>query len=520
MSRPEPQPRAPATWLLGALACVALAAAGLVFSGPAYLGYHGAELYGHAWVQWWHGQALPDWPEGTQLAHGARSWPVIDPLPTFLGAALGRILGYAAAWNLLAMASVGGAFLGGAALAKRWKGDPWVGGTVLAFGPALAGSLASGLTEDWALGLLAGALALLSGEKHREVALGGVLLGLCVWCGLYLALIGAGLALLLGIWRIAQDRQAWKGQLLAGGIAGLIALPALWLQGSRLGGEGHRAGQVLTQVEPLWQLNPWKGADLASFWVPGSPELAADTLVRMHPAYLGFGVIALAVWGGKSRWWIPALVCVALSTGLDLRWAGEPLKLSNPLVMALQALPFTELLNHYARLLLGAQIALAVLAARGAMKAPERLRWALPLLLVVELTWVSPAQWPLPITSAPQARVLHDLADEVPTGELLTVPVAGPGVHLQQALFEQRLHGWPVAASPNRPGAPGAVTQTQAGRWLAGPMVDPPAGMEIQDLKKAGVRVIFVRSSHLDWAMKGLGEPDQQGEGGALYRIE
>lgn len=510
----------PATWLLGALACVALASAALVFSGPAYLGYHGAELYGHAWVQWWHGEALPAWPRGTELAHGATNWPVIDPLPTFLGAAIGRILGYAAAWNLLAMTSVGGAFLGGAALAKRWEGDPWVGGAVLALGPALAGSLASGLTEDWALGLLAGALALLSGREKRELALGGLLLGLCVWCGLYLALIGASLALLLGIWRIAEDRGAWRGQALAGGIAGALALPALWLQGSRLGGQGHRAGEVLSQVEPMWQLNPWKGADLASFWVPGSPELAADALIRMHPAYLGFGVLALAIVGGRSRWWVPALACAVLSTGESLRWAGSPLNLSNPFVLGLQALPLTDLLNHYGRLLLGAQLALAVLAARGAVKVPERFRWVLPLLLVVELTWVSPAIWPLPITPAPQATVLQSLASEVPSGELLTVPVAGPGVHLQQPLFEQRLHGWPLAASPNRPGAPGAVNQTQAGHWLAGPKVSPPPDLKIEELKRAGVRVVFVRPSHLEWAITGLGAPDHQDEGGAIYKIE
>lgn len=512
--------RPPATWLLGALACVALAAAGLVFSGPAYLGYHGAELYGHAWVQWWHGEALPAWPAGTELAHGASHWPVIDPLPTFLGAALGRALGYAAAWNLLAMASVGGAFMGGAALAKRWKGDPWVGGTVLALGPALAGSLASGLTEDWALGLLAGALALLSGKEHKELALGGVLLGLCIWCGLYLALVGAGIALLLGVWRIAQDRKAWRGQVLAGGLASVLASPALWLQGSRLSGEGHRAGNVLAQVEPLWQFNPWKGADLASFWVPGSPDLAADALVRMHPAYLGFGVLALAIWGGKSRWWVPTLAWVVLSTGEQLRWAGAPLNVSNPFVLALQSLPLTGLLNHYGRLLLGAQLGLAVLAARGAMRAPKHVRWALPLILLVELTWVSPAIWPLPVTSAPQATLLQDLDPPLPTGALLTVPVAGPGVHLQQPLFEQRLHGWPVAASPNRPGAPGAVTQTQTGRWLAGPKAQAPTDLDLRELKTAGVSAIFVRTSHIDWVETGLGKPDQQGPGGALYKIE
>ena len=335
-----------------------------------------------------------------------------------------------------------------------------------------------------------------------------------------MALVGAGIALLLGVWRIAQDRKAWRGQVLAGGLASVLASPALWLQGSRLSGEGHRAGNVLAQVEPLWQFNPWKGADLASFWVPGSPDLAADALVRMHPAYLGFGVLALAIWGGKSRWWVPTLAWVVLSTGEQLRWAGAPLNVSNPFVLALQSLPLTGLLNHYGRLLLGAQLGLAVLAARGAMRAPKHVRWALPLILLVELTWVSPAIWPLPVTSAPQATLLQDLDPPLPTGALLTVPVAGPGVHLQQPLFEQRLHGWPVAASPNRPGAPGAVTQTQTGRWLAGPKAQAPTDLDLRELKKAGVSAIFVRTSHIDWVETGLGKPDQQGPGGALYKIE
>ncbi len=520
VSSSQPLSRTPATWLLGALACTALAAAALVFSGPAYLGYHGAELYGHAWVQWWHGEALPAWPAGTELAHGASNWPVIDPLPTLMGAALGRLLGYAAAWNAMAMLSVGGAFMGGAALAKRWEGDPWVGGVVAALGPALAGSLASGLTEDWALGLLALALALLSGTKRWELAVGGLLLGLCVWCGLYLALMGAAMALVLGVWRIATNRSAWTDQVIAGGLAGALALPALWLQGSRLSGEGHRAGNVLNQIEPLWQLNPWKGADLASFWMPGAPDLSADPMIRMHPAYLGFGVLALALWGGKSRWWVIAVTSIVLSTGEHLRWAGAPLNLANPVVLGLQALPFTDLLNHYGRLLLAAQLALAVLAARGAMKAPERFRWILPLLLVVELTWVSPAPWPLPITPAPQSAVLQDLANEAPLGEVLTVPVAGPGVHFQKPLFEQRLHGWPVSASPNRPGAPGGVTQDPTGRWLAGPKVAPPAELDPATLRRAGVGAIYVRQSHVDWAIRGLGAPDQEDEGGALFKIE
>ena len=44
--------------------------------------------------------------------------------------------------------------------------------------------------------------------------------------------------------------------------------------------------------------------------------------------------------------------------------------------------------------------------------------------------------------------------------------------------------------------------------------------MDLRELKKAGVSAIFVRTSHIDWVETGLGKPDQQGPGGALYKIE
>ena len=123
---------------------------------PVLLAWAGGEVYGHAWVQWWHGLALPGWPSGTDLARGTEVWPVIDPLTTGLAALLGRLVGWTVAWNGVLLGSVALAFVGGAVLARRYDGDPLVGGTVLALGPVFLGSLASGLTEDFSLGLLGG----------------------------------------------------------------------------------------------------------------------------------------------------------------------------------------------------------------------------------------------------------------------------------------------------------------------------------------------------------------------------
>ena len=62
------------------LALLVAALAGLRLVGtPGLLGYGGAEVYGHAWVQGWHAAALPAWPAGTDLAEGTAIWPVSDP---------------------------------------------------------------------------------------------------------------------------------------------------------------------------------------------------------------------------------------------------------------------------------------------------------------------------------------------------------------------------------------------------------------------------------------------------------
>ena len=83
---------------VGAVATATLALAGLV---PAWIvgetrpliGSPAGEVWGHAWVQWWHADALPHWPDGP----GAwllddRKWAVIDPLTTLFAATLGALV--------------------------------------------------------------------------------------------------------------------------------------------------------------------------------------------------------------------------------------------------------------------------------------------------------------------------------------------------------------------------------------------------------------------------------------------
>jgi len=510
-----PSPRA--TLLL--LLLLAAAALPLCWSGPEpLLAWGGAEVWGHLWTWWWHGAALPAWPAGTDLALGASSWPVIDPLPTALGALLFRLGGPSLAWNLLFLSSIAGAFAGGAFAARRAGGDPLVGGFALAMGPIFTGSLLSGLSEDMALGLLAVVAALLlhpapaAAPAPRAWPLAaGLGLGLLAWCGPYLAFLGAAVAVGAGavaLVRRPRDLSRWA---IAAVIALILALPPLLAQGARAwSGTGHHAGALLTQVERLWRVNPWGAADLASFLVPGRVSLPTDAVVRLHPAYLGLLVLGLAVLGGRSRWWWLLAAAVLVAPGDQIHLLGHPTGLPNPFSLALGWLPLAGRLNHHARLLLLSQVALAVLAARGARRLG---RFAPLALLAVSLDYglLAPLPWPLPGASAAAPGIAADLSALAPGG-LLAVPMGGPGRSPQRPLLDQRVHGRRLALSPNQPGPPTFLSRSQLGRWLAalgrGPEPTPPQSLDPSVIIARGYTVLLVSGPTWVQAAQGLGPPD------------
>ena len=531
MADPAPHRRRAAAW---ATLCVALVAAGLAARGG-MLGFDGAEIYGHAWVQWWHARALPAWPAGPDgLLPGIPVWPVIDWVPTALGAALGRLGGLTFGWNLTWLVAFAMAALGGAAVARRAGGDPAVGAVALCLAPALQGAAASGLTEDAFVGVAALALALVGHRDLRLAAAGGALLGLTAWFGLVLAWCAGLCALALGGVLLTRDRGRWRGLLLGAAAAALTAAPVALTHATRLTGRGHRMGTVALRDEPLWQLNPWRGADLLSLVTPGRVDVG-DALIRMHPGYLGLALLGLAAWGGRSRWWAPLLLMVALAPGLHLAAAGHPLGIDNPVVAALQLLPLGDLLNHHARALLLAAVALAALASRGAARLPTPLRAIAPLVVLLDLALMSPIGLPLPTTASPALQVNNCQPDgaggplhaergarclsDLPDGLALHLPLAGPGVPFQRALLHQTAHGRPILLNPNQPGLPPAFAATPTGRWLSGlaftPAPPPPGAVALPP----SLRVVIAEAPFIDAVAAGLGPPDVRAADSAAWAV-
>jgi len=504
--------------LLGLLGVTALAGLRLCWA-PGLLGYAGAEVYGHAWVQGWHALALPRWPMGTDLALDASRWPVIDPLPTLLGAALGRLFGVVAGYDAWILLSVALAFLGGAWLARREGGDPLVGGLALALAPSLAGSLASGLTEDGAVGLAALGLGLVGDRDPRRGALGGLCLGLLAASGLVLAWTCALVATGFGIAALIRDRSTWRSLTLGAGVALTVAAPVALLQGARLLGAGHHAGTPPELPEPLWRLNPWRGVDLLSFLVPGRQD-PGGALVRMHPGYLGLVALGLAAFAGRSRWWFVLIGALLVAPGTRLSAGGQPLGLGNPFAAALHLVPGGTLLNHHGRLLLVGAVALSVLAARGASRLAARLgrrRAMILALLLVDLVALNPVGWPLPTADARTPDIALELQDLSP-GPVLVVPSFGPGVHPQRALFALLPSQRGLLVSPNRPGLPPELARTPAGSWL-GSLAFPEQRAAPSDLSLPGVSVLLVLEPHVAAVEAVFGPPDRSGRDGAAWDL-
>tara|TARA_B110000037_G_C17089006_1_gene493208 strand:- start:476 stop:1516 length:1041 start_codon:yes stop_codon:yes gene_type:complete len=334
--------------------------------------------------------------------------------------------------------------------------------------------------------------------------------------------MGAISALVLFLFQIKPN---WRRLVLSGFVAILIALPAVLQHGDRVSGEGHRGGvHHRVEYEPLWQINPWGQADIASFVAPSFDDPPSEAFVRIHPAYFGWVALMLAFVSGKRRWWWIFGGAFLFALGGSPTFAGRSIGIDNPFFWLANKLPYASLLNHHARLMLVGQLALSVLASIGAVRLCQGRsikQSAIAIIIAIEIMVCSPAPLPLPVTNNQVDEIFYEAAGG--SGGVLTIPMAGPGVHPQRSLYESRAHGRQVMQNPNRPGPTEAMLADPFALWLSSlgfpQHPEPPDDLGFEALRLAGVETLIVRENLVSEVESVIGPPDIRSNGGALWHL-
>ena len=448
-----------------------------------------------AWNSLW---SLGHWAEA--LSQGQVPWRVdtlnfprggdlliSDPMGATLVTPFVMVFGHATAFTLLVWLQLTLAglvlhcFCQEFLLWRRGGGElgfgPWVSGLSIMVAPLVSSHLHNGATEALSIGPTVFSIwmfwraAIAPCTRHTlyaSVALalaaafhgyGGVVAGVF---GLALAVVGPG-----------GDGYRWSLQ------RWLPIAVACVLTGGMMAGMAmiHHAEGALIGIKSVAQvgdvLRSTGAADPLSYFVPGahwSPDFRVVSRHDerfMHVHYLGYLLIALAVWTQVRRRRhtgfvvLGGAVCLMLSLGPVLIHQARPLIISGshavPLpFFLLESLPGFNMMSLTWKLALGPVIALSMLAGLACDTRGRRMALIAMVGLTIEAKVLSPAAGLFEtVSTVPEASLLALRA--APEGAVINYPLQ-PG---RPYLMEQAVHGKPLAGMLNQ------VANTQAMRLWA-----------------------------------------------------
>ncbi len=456
-------------------------------------GFDGRDSFQHVWYQWWMKETLLElgvWPN--QISHlyypqGA-SHPVLalHPFVPLFFLPITLLSGPLVSYNVAFLATFVLSGLTGYLLCRYLTGNVWagiIGGLIFAFHPNRFGHAAAGhllLTTNYLLPLYALSLLILLRRPSMKMA---------VWHGIVTGLlalaqpthIGYGIIPIFLVIVIAElfipnigsgqknsplwgARGAWL--LISLVLALLIFFPFAWptLAESQQGNLDYLTPDNLTE----------HATDLLAFVLPSpfNPILSSLGLVPAfgetiidgfrdleeqlaYPGLIAFGLMGVAVWQRwreARRWLILALGSALLSLGPLLKIAGEVTPIWLP-YQALLQLPFFSWSRTPGRLNMTVMLGVAVLAAFGAAWLFQQLKASrstssivltagLSILIIAEYLVI----FPFPTEIRSSSSYYHTtLAQQPFDGGLLSLPATGSRRASNYAMFDQTVHGWPLA---------------------------------------------------------------------------
>lgn len=405
---------------------------------------------------------LLDHPDGGVLV-------VADPVNATLALPLTIAFGPSVAYALVVLAQLVFAGLAAFALARHLFGHDaagWVAGPTFMAAPVLISGVHNGTSEAFAGGWLALAvLGLFVASEGRRVVGAGVVLGIATVASWYLGVVAwmFWLALLVFGRRGVARRDSALRLAAVGGLALAIALPAAGLAKAGSIHEDNLVG-IKNKRELMSVRRSIGVADPRGWFVPGdfrSPDFRklsryGEEFIHCH--YLGWtlllgsaGALLLRREREDKRVLIAAgLTAGVLAMGPVVAMDGAPLILEGrrgvPLpYFLIEGAPGFDGLSLLYRFAAGPALVVAVLAGGLAARFPR----AAPLLALValaELRFASPVAG-LPHHESVLTSEPLDWLAEAPEGAVMNFPVVGG----RSYLFEQTVHGKPIAGSLNFP---------------------------------------------------------------------
>ena len=421
------------------------------------LGFQGAEVYGHAWTHTWRFEDIPASFMGTQKTIGTEHFPIIDFIPALFSHFFHLFWNWSTSYNAMVIAFILLGIIGMYQLAESEKADGLSASIILFASPIFWGSINSGLTEDFAIGLVGLILAF----RNKNPWLLGLLLGVLPYCGLVLAFMGG--VLLFALWlldyaNISKDWILMKFKTIL--TAFLMTIPLFFLHQDRLLHKGHRDGQHVIQENPFWMLNPWKHNDVASLFYYGSPNFEYE-IIRLHPSSIGLIGLFLIWKSGCKTFSVLFLFCTFLSFGPEFYWMGQSTGIPNPFTWLLNIVPGYDLLNHQGRWMLMSLISFSVLAAKGI----QNIKYGRYLLLAILIEWwcFGPMGFVIKGTANIESSILSKLPE---SNRIIRLPMTGPNISFQKPLWEQHIHQQAMWLNPNHPGLHRLMKLSEQSMWL------------------------------------------------------
>ncbi|MDP2310246.1 MAG: hypothetical protein Q8P18_29795 [Pseudomonadota bacterium] len=430
--------------------------------------------------------------------------PLNNPDPTgtlvtmFLRPLVGRVLAY----NLLVVGQLAASMLAAWALARALVGDSvaaLVAGVVFGLSPlVLAYAVTGGVTDilnlwPYPLAIL-GLLRALQAPRERGIvawalvggAFGGIGLATCPYnFVVFASMLFPAIVLLPMAFRgglvpsvdyLTEDgAPPWRRRLITlgamGAALGIVGgVDALYIHAIMADPDSQMSASAVSATRhapPYAFLQPGHRdryvAYLADYVAIGKDALIErTTAARFYRAFApGLVAIGLALFGlykspdrsAIALWVGIAVFCAVASTGPFLPLTGH-LAFTTPVnaawLLTQHLLPGGNLILEPFRYALPASLGLAMAAAYGAVALCQRvgsagmaLGFALPLLVLVEVAWVSPTPWPIPTGSLVVPPIYTELDRHLPPGPILELPYFDHGTDrfFREHFLQQLVHG-------------------------------------------------------------------------------